>query len=342
VAISGGDARRRWDFFVSYTQADRVWAEWIAWVLEEDGYQVLIQAWDFVPGSNWISGMQAGTRDAVRTIAVLSEAYLRSAYSPAEWQPALADDPDGSDRKLLVVRVARCRRPGLLAGVVAVDLFGMSEADATASLRKMVTDAATGRAKPAVPPAFPGERRGIRPEPGFPGGPPRVSPSPYRDTGRTRTNLWDTGRTHTKSAERTAGAARSGSTSPREYRHGGRPGPGGSTGRGPRSVRNGSPGRSGSAGKSPAGRSAKPSPAVPRSRSTLQLGSNSSRRGKAAGFGWILCQICWFFGTVAACSIPVFIPNGPAPSTTRLITALGIFLASLIIGGLSMLFRKDR
>ncbi len=49
-----------WDFFVSYTQADRAWAEWIAWMLEEDGHQVLVQAWDFVPGSNWIQGMQAG------------------------------------------------------------------------------------------------------------------------------------------------------------------------------------------------------------------------------------------------------------------------------------------
>ena len=34
-----------WDFFVSYTQADRGWAEWIAWQLEEDGYRVLLQAW---------------------------------------------------------------------------------------------------------------------------------------------------------------------------------------------------------------------------------------------------------------------------------------------------------
>ena len=40
------DASDKWDFFVSYTQADRAWAEWIAWILEEDHYRVLIQAWD--------------------------------------------------------------------------------------------------------------------------------------------------------------------------------------------------------------------------------------------------------------------------------------------------------
>jgi hypothetical protein len=37
------------DFFVSYTSTDRVWAEWIAWQLEQAGYQVIVQAWDFTP-----------------------------------------------------------------------------------------------------------------------------------------------------------------------------------------------------------------------------------------------------------------------------------------------------
>jgi hypothetical protein len=48
----GHHAAATFDFFVSYTQADKAWAEWIAWELEEHGERVLIQAWDFVPGSN--------------------------------------------------------------------------------------------------------------------------------------------------------------------------------------------------------------------------------------------------------------------------------------------------
>ena len=149
-----------WDFFISYTQADRAWAEWIAWILEEDGHRVLVQAWDFVPGTNWIQGMQAGTRDAARTIAVLSGEYLRSVYGGAEWQAAWASDPEGTGRKLLTVRVADCDRPGLLAGVVGVDLFGLAEATAKARLRGMVSAAIAGRAKPEVPPGFPGRGPG--------------------------------------------------------------------------------------------------------------------------------------------------------------------------------------
>ena len=108
-----GDAGDGWDFFISYTQADRAWAQWIAWALEEDGYRVLIQAWDFAPGSNWAAGMQAGAR-AARTLAVLSQAYLDSVYGSAEWQAARVSDPMGAGRRLVTVRVAACARPGLL------------------------------------------------------------------------------------------------------------------------------------------------------------------------------------------------------------------------------------
>jgi hypothetical protein len=55
VALAvAGDRLSEWDFFISYTQADLRWAEWIAWLREEGGHRVLIQAWDFVVGSNWI------------------------------------------------------------------------------------------------------------------------------------------------------------------------------------------------------------------------------------------------------------------------------------------------
>jgi hypothetical protein len=171
---TGGGAGRGLDFFVSYTQADRAWAEWIAWALEDQGYRVLVQAWDFVPGSNWIGGMQAGTRDAARTIAVLSGAYLESVYGGAEWQAAWAADPGGEARKLLAVRVAECDRPGLLAGVVGFDLFGLSEPAARSRLLDRVAAAAAGRAKPTVPPAFPGAGRTVRQAPRFPGSVPVV------------------------------------------------------------------------------------------------------------------------------------------------------------------------
>src|SRR3954468_259451 len=73
------------DFFVSYTSADRPWAEWIAWELEHAGHSVVIQAWDFAPGSNFVLVMHQAAQRARRTIAVLSPAFLQSPYAAAEW-----------------------------------------------------------------------------------------------------------------------------------------------------------------------------------------------------------------------------------------------------------------
>jgi len=163
-----GAAEER-DFFISYTKADLGWAEWIAWELEEAGYQVLLQAWDFVPGSNWVAGMQNGVRLAARTLAVLSDSYARSVYGTAEWQAAWKADPTGVRRKLLVARVADCDRPSLLDHVVSFDLFGVPQYQARNDLLQAAKFAVSGgRAKPASAPSFPCDFSDALARPPFP------------------------------------------------------------------------------------------------------------------------------------------------------------------------------
>jgi hypothetical protein len=60
------------EIFVSYTEADKSWAEWIAWHLEDNGNHVLIQAWDFQAGSNFVIKMQEALKSCEIMIAVLS------------------------------------------------------------------------------------------------------------------------------------------------------------------------------------------------------------------------------------------------------------------------------
>jgi hypothetical protein len=76
------------DFFISYSSDDRAWAEWIAWQLIQNGYEVVIQAWDFRPGTNFIEQMNTALAECKATIGVLSSAYLRSSYGRAEWTAA--------------------------------------------------------------------------------------------------------------------------------------------------------------------------------------------------------------------------------------------------------------
>src|SRR5947199_6744104 len=96
------------DFFISYNSADKAWAEWIAWQLEEAGYTTFLQAWDFRPGSNFILEMQKATAETPRTIMVLSSNYLNALYTQSEWAAAFQRDPTGERHILLPVRVQEC------------------------------------------------------------------------------------------------------------------------------------------------------------------------------------------------------------------------------------------
>jgi hypothetical protein len=130
------------DFFVSYTSVDQAWAEWIAWQLEAEGYEVVVQAWDFRPGSDFVQRMHQVVEEAQRTIAVLSPAYLDSAYGGAEWRAVFAKDPTGERGLLLPVRVAEVEPPGLLTTRIYVDLVGKNTTDARAALLAAARDAA--------------------------------------------------------------------------------------------------------------------------------------------------------------------------------------------------------
>jgi hypothetical protein len=116
-------------FFVSYTQADRPMAEWIAWQLEAAGYTVVIQAWHFRPGQDFVQAMDDAAKQADRTLAVLSPAYLRSQFAGAEWRAAFARDPSGARGLLLPVRVQPCQPEGLLGQIVYIDLVGLQDKD---------------------------------------------------------------------------------------------------------------------------------------------------------------------------------------------------------------------
>ncbi|MCL6450068.1 MAG: tetratricopeptide repeat protein [Acetobacteraceae bacterium] len=173
--MNQGDGGKK-DFFISYTGADVRWAEWIAWQLEEAGYCVVLQAWDFGAGSNFVLEMQRASAGSKRTIAVLSPDYLKSVWAQPEW--AAAFDPQGRERTLVPVMVRECTLEGLLARVVHIRLVGLDEAAARAALLKGL---GRGRLKPDEPPPFPvGEGRGVPRRPHFPGALPPIWNVPHR------------------------------------------------------------------------------------------------------------------------------------------------------------------
>jgi hypothetical protein len=168
------------DFFVSYTQADRAWAEWIAWELEAAGYTTVLQAWDMPAGTAFVHAMDQAVQTTRHVVLVLSPAYLRSEMTEAEWRPAFKADPSGTQRRLLPVRVEDCEPAGLLADRVWIDLVGADEATARAELREEVLRALRGPGRPATPPRFPRAPARVVDRPRFPTGLPPVWNVPYQ------------------------------------------------------------------------------------------------------------------------------------------------------------------
>jgi WD40 repeat protein len=156
------------DFFISYHSADRPWAEWIAWQLEEEGYTTIIQAWDFRPGSNFTIKMDKALRSDIRTITILSPSYL-SAFDThsAEWATAFNQDPTGEKGILLPVRVSECKPGGLFGSIGYIDLVGKYE---QSSRQELLAGVVYSRNKPYIPPVFPGVSRSLAVmKPDFPG-----------------------------------------------------------------------------------------------------------------------------------------------------------------------------
>ena len=156
------------DFFVSFNQADRAWATWIAWVLNANGHAVFFQDWDF--RGSFIEQMHQATLRSRKTLVVLSDSYLRSEYARSEAWAALARDPVGRQDRVVLIKVGPTGDLGLLAHFAYVDLTSAAEGEAEGLL--------LGRARMSLDPAYrpvPAER------PRFPGGgtPPRPSlPAP--------------------------------------------------------------------------------------------------------------------------------------------------------------------
>jgi hypothetical protein len=158
-------------FFISYNKADITWAEWIAWELEEAGYDTTVDAWDFRPGLNFAVMMQHVSKKADRIIAVLSPDFLAADFTQPEWAAAFIKDPRGEKGLLLPVRVRACKPEGILQGVIPIDLIDLEEEKARAALLEGVK---TGRAKPPSKPKFPGASQQAAQPSVFPGDLPPI------------------------------------------------------------------------------------------------------------------------------------------------------------------------
>jgi tetratricopeptide (TPR) repeat protein len=144
------------EFFLSFTNADRPWAEWLLVELDAAGYSTVSQLRDFVAGGNIPLDMDRAARRAARTLGVLSPQALQAPYVQQEWAQRLGTDPTGAQRALVLVRVEPCQPEGLLGPVLYIDLVGLDEAAARTRLHEELAAVVRGQRPLPANRQFPG------------------------------------------------------------------------------------------------------------------------------------------------------------------------------------------
>jgi hypothetical protein len=144
------------DFFISYTGVDEGIADWIAFCLEDAGYQVTYQKWDFRPGNNLVLLMNKALYEANHVLAVLSPSYEEALFTSPEWAAVFTDDPQGLNRKLIPIRVKEFKPSGLLKAIIYIDLVPHRKiGDEMGARTALLNGVCEGRAKPKCKPIFP-------------------------------------------------------------------------------------------------------------------------------------------------------------------------------------------
>ncbi|SDY75712.1 Tetratricopeptide repeat-containing protein [Geodermatophilus africanus] len=90
---------RRTDFFISHAGQDTGWAEWLAWHLQEAGWTVELDVWDWAPGEDVVARRVLGPDHVISLGAAAALTGAFSLVGEAESARALGEDT-----------LERCRR----------------------------------------------------------------------------------------------------------------------------------------------------------------------------------------------------------------------------------------
>ncbi|GAA3523752.1 FxSxx-COOH system tetratricopeptide repeat protein [Streptomyces osmaniensis] len=166
---------------VSFVPEDRTWADWIEFTLKSVGFQVRLLSNGTTTAPPRTTGKKT-VESPARTIAVLSQAYRRSAETRAVWEAADTVDDLGNRHSLVAVRVDDVRLSQPFSERTSADLSRCG-ADEDAA-RQALLNAVEAPTQPLFTPAAASDGG-----PRFPGAEPAVLSVPIRNpsfTGREK------------------------------------------------------------------------------------------------------------------------------------------------------------
>src|SRR5262245_15350930 len=160
------------DFFISYSGADRAWAEWIAYQLEAQGLTVTLQR-DFNTSATVIGEIDKALAGARHALLLCSQAYFRtSAYTTLEYQAALNRELQDPTRACIALKIDANLPlrdvPDLLKAKIIQDLSATG--DETTSSKILMASICVAPGLPTLVPTNP-----HRPSPPFPVSPEAIT-----------------------------------------------------------------------------------------------------------------------------------------------------------------------
>ncbi|MFD4143260.1 FxSxx-COOH system tetratricopeptide repeat protein [Streptomyces sp. NPDC058572] len=141
------------DLFLSYVAENRMWADWVEYVLTRAGFRVVPR--DVSAERERVEVDTQSDEAATRTVVLLSPAYLKSAHAVDVFSRAAAAEP-GARRQLVQVRVGDVRMTSPNIDRNPVDLFRLDEVQATASLLRSLDRPVQLPEAASAGPRFPG------------------------------------------------------------------------------------------------------------------------------------------------------------------------------------------
>jgi hypothetical protein len=115
------------DFFVSHAGSDAKWAGWIAAQLQNVGFSVLLDIWNWSAGEDVVKAMADGLDRAERVIAIYSEAYFSRQFAQQEFRAAFHNTTQSEKPRIVPVVVEECDVPELYSTLLQINLIGLNE-----------------------------------------------------------------------------------------------------------------------------------------------------------------------------------------------------------------------
>lgn len=143
-------------YFLSFNSADRKWAEWISFVLEEHGAKVSNHYWEIGAGENIIKWMRENLDKCDSVVSLFSQNYLDAAFSQAEQDYGIYSSIEGFGGAVIPIVVGGCKLPSLVRPLKRFTIYDVPEDFAEEALLSFL-------AKPSKPvdrPKYPGSTHG--------------------------------------------------------------------------------------------------------------------------------------------------------------------------------------